>query len=124
MRADGAGSAAHQAGALVERVTVVIVQPDHRSLMPGQSTKGAIEVRVRCRRRPRVTVLLAQRQQAEQPALDAETAANADLLEPRVQPLRIPQRTPGAPGKLHRVLDGGFSFLPIGQDRAGQATKT
>ena len=62
VRADGARTAAHQAGALVERVAVVVVQPAHRSLMPGQSTKGAVEVRVRCRRRPRVAILIAERQ--------------------------------------------------------------
>src|SRR5260370_13626573 len=84
MRADGARAAADQAGALVERVAVVVVQPDHRPLMPGQSTKGAIEVRVGCRRRPRVAIPLAERQQAEQLALDPQTTPNTDPLEPGV----------------------------------------
>src|SRR5712664_4148427 len=86
MSADGARTAAHQVGALVEREAVVIVQPDDRPLMPGQSTKGAIEVRVGCLGWPLVTIPLADRHQAEQPALDAETAPNTNLLQPGVQP--------------------------------------
>ncbi len=62
MRADGARTAAHQAGAFVERVAVVIVQPDHRPLMPGQSMKGAIEVGISCLRWAQVAILVADRE--------------------------------------------------------------
>ena len=123
MRADGARPATHQSGALVERVAVVIVQPYHRPLMPGQATKDAVEVGVAGWRWPRVVIPLAQGQKAEEPAPDPKAAAYADSLEPGAPPFRVPERTPGTPGDLHRVLYRVFRLLLIAENRAGQAVE-
>src|SRR4030081_1942069 len=108
--------ASDQRRTFVDRVTVLIVQRDDRSLLATESSIGPIEVQVRFSWRW-AGDRLGQPEPGKQAPPGPDSAANANPAQPRRSLRWIAEGRPGSPGQLHRFLNGVLCVLRVAQDR-------